>query len=95
MFWMKKVNIKFIFGIDWEYVWNRFGINFEDWFKYFQIIILGMDILDIATLKKIIEKVPEDFDLEFDDRNTTHKISDKVEIDVGEKKLILKIYWFV
>ena len=51
-----------------------------------------MDILDIATLKKIIEKVPEDFDLEFDDRNTTHKISDKVEIDVGEKKLILKIY---
>ena len=51
-----------------------------------------MDILDIATLKKIIEKVPEDFDLEFDDRNTTHKISDKVEIDVSGKKLILKKY---
>ena len=51
-----------------------------------------MEILDIATLKKIIEKVPEDFELEFNDRKSTHKISDKVEIDVSEKKLILKIY---
>ena len=51
-----------------------------------------MDVLDIATLKKIIEKVPEDFEVEFDDRDTTHKISDKVEIDVSDKKLILKIY---
>ena len=51
-----------------------------------------MDILDIATLKEIIEKVPEDFDIEFNDRNITHQISDKVEIDVSGKKLILKKY---
>jgi hypothetical protein len=51
-----------------------------------------MAILEISVLKEIIEKVPEDFDLEFDDRNTTHKISDKVEIDVSGKKLILKKY---
>jgi len=54
-----------------------------------------MDVLDIATLKKIIEKVPEDYEIEFDGRDSTHKISDKIEIDVGEKKLILKIYWLV
>ena len=51
-----------------------------------------MAILDIETLKKIIEKVPEDYELEFNDRSGTHKISDKIEVDVGEKKLILKIY---
>ena len=78
-----------------NFIWDRFGISSEDWFKYFQIIILDMDVLDIATLKKIIEKVPEDFEVEFDDRDTTHKISDKVEIDVSDKKLILKIYWFM
>lgn len=51
-----------------------------------------MDVLDIATLKKIIEKVPEDFDVEFNDRKSTHQISDKVEVDVSGKKLILKKY---
>ena len=51
-----------------------------------------MAILEISVLKEIIEKVPEDFDLEFDDRNITHQIPDKVEIDVSGKKLILKKY---
>ena len=51
-----------------------------------------MDILDIATLKEIIEKVPEDFDAEFNNRNTTYQLSDKFEIDVSGKKLILKKY---
>ena len=51
-----------------------------------------MDVLDFATLRKIIEKVPEDYKVEFNDRNNTHIISDKFEVDVSEKKLILKIY---
>jgi len=38
-----------------------------------------MDVLDIATLKKIIEKVPEDYKVEFDDRDDTHIISDVIE----------------
>jgi len=42
-----------------------------------------MAILEISVLKEIIEKVPEDFDVEFYDRNTTHQLSDKVEIDVS------------
>ena len=44
-----------------------------------------MDVLDIATLKKIVEKVPEDYEIEFDDRDSTHKISYKIEIDVVRK----------
>lgn len=51
-----------------------------------------MAILEISVLKEIIEKVPEDFEIEFNDRDTTHQISDKVEIDVSGKKLILKKY---
>ena len=51
-----------------------------------------MAILEISVLKEIIEKVPEDFEVEFDDRDTIHQISDKVEIDVSGKKLILKKY---
>ena len=44
-----------------------------------------MDVLDIATLKKIVDKVPEDYEFEFDDRDSTHKLSDKIEIDVVRK----------
>ena len=51
-----------------------------------------MAILEISVLKEIIEKVPEDFEVEFNDLDTTHQISDKVEIDVSGKKLILKKY---
>ena len=51
-----------------------------------------MTVLDIETLKKIIDRIPEDYEIEFNDRNSTHKISDKIEVDVSEKKLILKIY---
>ncbi len=39
-----------------------------------------MDILDIATLKEIIEKVPEDFDVEFNDRNTTYQLQIKLRL---------------
>lgn len=51
-----------------------------------------MDILNISNLKKIIEKVPEDYEIEFEGRDGTHKISDRIEIDVSGKKLILKKY---
>lgn len=54
-----------------------------------------MAILEISVLKEIIEKVPEDFSIEFDDRDQIHSISDKVEIDVSGKKIIFKKYWFV
>ena len=39
-----------------------------------------MDILDIATLKEIIEKVPEDFDVEFNDRNTPYQLQIKLRL---------------
>ena len=73
-------------------IWDKLGLSLEDLFKYLKTIILAMDVLDIATLKKIIEKVPEDYEIEFNDRDCNHKISDKFEVDVSGKKLILKIY---
>ena len=39
-----------------------------------------MDILDIATLKENNEKVPEDFDVEFNDRNTTYQLQIKLRL---------------
>ena len=49
-----------------------------------------MAILNIEVLKKIIENVPEDFDVEFYNGTTNVPLSDKVEIDVSGKQIIFK-----
>ena len=46
-----------------------------------------MAILNIEVLKKIIENVPEDFDVEFYNGTTNVTLSDKVEIDVSGKRM--------
>lgn len=51
-----------------------------------------MTTITIEVLKKIIENIPEDYDVEFDNGKNIFQIADKVEIDVGLKKLILKKY---
>ena len=49
-----------------------------------------MAILNIEVLKKIIENVPEDFDVEFYNGTTSVPLSDKVEIDVSGKRILFK-----
>lgn len=51
-----------------------------------------MTTITIEVLKKIIENIPEDYTVEFSDKENNYQIADKVEIDVGLKKLILKKY---
>ena len=47
-----------------------------------------MSALTIEVLKEIVEKLPDDFIVGFDDLI----ISDKFEVDVSGKKLVLKKY---
>lgn len=55
--------------------------------------VVFMTALTIEVLKKIIENMPDDFKVEFEDKkNNAVSIDDKVEIDVSLKKLILKKY---
>ena len=49
-----------------------------------------MSELTIEVLKKIIEHMPENYTVEFSNGDDTVKISDKLEIDVGLEKIILK-----
>ena len=49
-----------------------------------------MTPITIDVLKSIIEHVPDDFKVEYDDGKTISSIDDKVEIDVGLKKVVLK-----
>ena len=49
-----------------------------------------MTPINIGVLKTIIEHVPDDFKVEFDDGKTISSIDDKVEIDIGLKKVVLK-----
>lgn len=43
-------------------------------------------IIDAATLKEILEKTPSEYEIYYNN----NPISDKVEIDVSGKKIILK-----
>lgn len=50
-----------------------------------------MKQLDIATLKKLVENMPEDFKIEYlDNTGINHLISDSVELNISEKKLCFK-----
>lgn len=53
---------------------------------------LIMTAITIEVLKKIIEHIPEDYTVEFDNGKNKYSIDDKVEIDVSLEKLILKKY---
>ena len=49
--------------------------------------------LNIEILKQIVEKLPDDFLVEFEDINgSTYTISDNINVKVSEKKLVLKKY---
>lgn len=49
-------------------------------------------IINVGVLKEVLDHVPDDFDVEFHDvvNNISYPVLDKVEIDVSEKKLVLK-----
>ena len=52
-----------------------------------------MSKLNIETLKEIVEKLPDDFLVEFKDKEgSTFTLSDDINIKVSEKKLVLKKY---
>lgn len=53
---------------------------------YFRYYI--MSELTIEVLKQVVEKLPDDFVVGFDDLI----LSDKFEVDVSSKKLVLKKY---
>ena len=52
-----------------------------------------MSELIIEVLKEIVEKLPNDFIVEFKDRNgSTVTVSDDINVKISEKKLILRTY---
>ena len=52
-----------------------------------------MSELNIEILKEIVEKLPDDFLVEFEDTNgSTYVVSDNISVKVSEKKLVLKKY---
>ena len=52
-----------------------------------------MSELTIEVLKEIVEKIPEDYIVEFEDINgSTCIVSDNINIKVSEKKLTLRKY---
>lgn len=59
---------------------------------YSMINIYYIMIIDAKTLKEILNHVPDEFEVEYYDcyKNISHPISDKVEINISEKKLVLK-----
>lgn len=53
-----------------------------------------MSELNIEILKEIVEKLPDDFLVEFkDNEGSTFTLSDNINVKVSEKKLVLKKYW--
>ena len=52
-----------------------------------------MSELSIEILKEIVEKLPNDFIVEFKDRNgSTVTVSDDINVKISEKKLVLRTY---
>ena len=51
-----------------------------------------MSELDIETLKKIIENIPGDFTVEFENGKNNYLISDKFAVDISQKKVTLTRY---
>ena len=52
-----------------------------------------MSELNIEILKEIVEKLPDDFLVEFkDNEGSTFTLSDNINVKISEKKLVLKKY---
>ena len=52
-----------------------------------------MSELSIEVLKEIVEKLPDDFIVEFKDRNgSTVTVPDDINVKISEKKLVLRTY---
>ena len=52
-----------------------------------------MSELSIEVLKEIVEKLPNDFIVEFKDRNgSTFTVSDDINVKISEKRLVLRTY---
>ena len=52
-----------------------------------------MSELSIEVLKEIVEKLPDEFIVEFKDRNgSTVTVSDDINVKISEKKLVLRTY---
>ncbi|WP_296874583.1 hypothetical protein [uncultured Methanobrevibacter sp.] len=51
-----------------------------------------MVALTIEVLKKIIENIPEDYEIMCDSGKDVFKLSDKIMVDITEKTLIFKRY---
>ena len=52
-----------------------------------------MSELTIEVLKEVVEKLPNDFIVEFKDRNgSTFTVSDDINVKISEKKLVLRTY---
>ena len=52
-----------------------------------------MSELSIGVLKEIVEKLHNDFIVEFKDRNgSTVTVSDDINVKISEKKLVLRTY---
>lgn len=46
--------------------------------------------ISVDVLREILDKVPGDFEVEYMKDDISHPISDRVEVDVSGKKIILK-----
>lgn len=44
----------------------------------------------MGVLKKLIENIPEEYNIEYDNKTTIAPVIDRVEIDVGDKRIIFK-----
>lgn len=51
-----------------------------------------MSELNIEVLKKIIENIPDNYKVEFDNGKNTYGFDSKVEIDVEHEKVTFKKY---
>lgn len=52
-----------------------------------------MSVLNIEVLQEIIEKLPNDFIIEFESSNgDTCQLSDDITVKVSEKKLVFRKY---
>ena len=49
-----------------------------------------MSILTIGLLKQIIDNLPDDYEIEYQNDNTIVLLEDRVEIDITAKTLTLK-----
>lgn len=46
--------------------------------------------ITVDVLKEILDRVPGDFEVEYMKDDISHPISDRVEVDISCKKIILK-----